>query len=201
MKAKNLEFPRHIAFSGNGSKAISILTSDKSTLEDLTRLIFEKVHGKTLDGDFDIIFRQKDPKEMTCKGALSFVKTDSNAVKGQDYRSVSAKKVVYNANGLLFTNEKYKDFSDKLVDQVVEELEDFFMTIFDINASFSFKDNFGVEDEALNIAKQMAMKDARTYIRKGKEAKNVADTDDIEETLFFNHLNGILFEMIANIVK
>lgn len=42
VKAKNLNVPRHIAFSGNGSKIVNVLTSDAKILANYTKLVFEK---------------------------------------------------------------------------------------------------------------------------------------------------------------
>ena len=46
--------PRHITFSGNGSKILQILTPSNETLENFTKLIFEKVYG--VDYDIDGVF-------------------------------------------------------------------------------------------------------------------------------------------------
>ena len=43
MKAKSMDMPRYITFSGNGSRVISVLSDDKSLLEKFTKLIFEKI--------------------------------------------------------------------------------------------------------------------------------------------------------------
>ena len=44
MKGKLLDCPRHLAFSGTGSKILQILVSvrEKGVLEEYTKLIFEK---------------------------------------------------------------------------------------------------------------------------------------------------------------
>lgn len=73
MKCKSLDFPRHLTFSGTGSKLLQILidVSEKEVLEKYTKLIFEKVYGTEYDKDgLDILINTSNPKEVTCKGGL-----------------------------------------------------------------------------------------------------------------------------------
>lgn len=194
MKAKGMEFPRHIAFSGNGSKAIQILTTDAENLAEYTKLLFAKVFDRPFSDKLEMMINQQNPKELTCNGGIS-------SPEKQSYSDVASKKVVYKAAGEFISTEKYGDVDADLIDNVKIDVEDFFKTVFSLNDNYSFKDNFGVEDEALANAKAMAMDDATSYIKKGIEVKNPSSTDPIEETFFFNHLNGILFDMITNVVK
>ena len=46
MKAKGFSMPRHITFSGNGSKVLSILSTNLATLERFTKVIFEKIYNE-----------------------------------------------------------------------------------------------------------------------------------------------------------
>ena len=65
MKAKSLEMPRHIAFSGNGSKVIRILTSSDSTLEKFTKKIFETIYGEKYPTDgLTILQNEKNNAEV-----------------------------------------------------------------------------------------------------------------------------------------
>ena len=70
IKEKGLAVPRHITFSGNGSKLIKVVSTDSKLLAKYTKLIFEKVTGEKYMGDLDILGLDKDanPKEATCKG-------------------------------------------------------------------------------------------------------------------------------------
>ena len=82
MKCKSLDFPRHLTFSGTGSKLLQILidVSEKEVLEKYTKLIFEKVYGTEYDKDgLDILINTSNPKEVTCKGGLLEMKTMSVA--------------------------------------------------------------------------------------------------------------------------
>ena len=55
VKTKGLKAPRHIAFSGNGSKIISIISSDPKILGKYTKVIFEKVLGTEYGSALDIL--------------------------------------------------------------------------------------------------------------------------------------------------
>ena len=71
MKAKGLAMPRHITFSGNGSKILQYITDSVSTLESFSKLILEKIYGTTYDSNGLSIHKEMiRPKEATCKGGL-----------------------------------------------------------------------------------------------------------------------------------
>ena len=72
IKAKDLEMPRHISFSGNGSKLITVLTTDEQQLAAFTKLIIERVVGRKYDKELEILGFESgaNPKESTCKGGL-----------------------------------------------------------------------------------------------------------------------------------
>ena len=119
MKAKNEEMPRHIAFSGNGSKVIRILTSSDSTLEKFTKKIFEKVYEQKYPSDGLTILQNVDnPKEVTCKGGLS------NPTK-QDYEDITSTKIVYNSvndgPNEFIESETYGDITDTHLNKTVDE--------------------------------------------------------------------------------
>ncbi|MFW5871696.1 MAG: hypothetical protein ACOCUT_01180, partial [bacterium] len=71
MKLKEVELPKHIIFSGTGSKILNIISSDKKILSDFSKAIFESVYARSFDSDDLSIETEKEmPKEVTCKGGL-----------------------------------------------------------------------------------------------------------------------------------
>ena len=73
MKAKDIALPQTLAFSGNGSKTLSVLSPNNDTVAKFASLIFEKVYGvKYADQKMklDIIF-DEEPKLATCKGGIA----------------------------------------------------------------------------------------------------------------------------------
>jgi hypothetical protein len=199
MKAKGEKMPRHIAFSGNGSKVIRILTTSDTTLEKFTKKIFEKVYGDRYPTDgLTILQNVNNPKEVTCKGGLA------NPIK-QDYEDIASTKIVFktvNEGGNNFvSNETYASVDETYLQKVVEEVKAFINFVFDINNDFSFKNNFDSSDSSLYIAKEECVRDLLTYTKNGLEnkKKEVSDSDVIEETLFFYPLNGMLNALISAI--
>src|SRR5690606_16763975 len=71
MKQKQIELPKHIVFSGTGSKVLNIISSDLKILANFSKVIFENVHNQKFDSDGLSIETEKEmPKEVTCKGGL-----------------------------------------------------------------------------------------------------------------------------------
>ncbi len=50
IKEKGLAVPRHITFSGNGSKLIKVVSTDSKLLAKYTKLIFEKSDRRKIYG-------------------------------------------------------------------------------------------------------------------------------------------------------
>ena len=201
MKAKGEDMPRHIAFSGNGSKVIRILTSSDTTLEKFTKIILEKVYGQKYPSDGLTILQNVDnPKEVTCKGGLS------NPTK-QDYEDIASTKIVYktvcNGKDEFVEKETYANINDIYLNKVVEEAKMFMQFVFDLNKEFSFKNNFDSAEASLNVAREECTRDLLTYTKNGLEnkKKEVSDCDIIEETLFFYPLSGMLNALISAIYK
>lgn len=201
MKAKSLEMPRHIAFSGNGSKVIRILTSSDSTLEKFTKKIFEKVYGEDYPADgLTILQNQNNPKEVTCKGGLS------NPIY-QEYEDMASMKMVYKAvqkDGAAFVNgDTYASIDEAYIQKTVDEAKNFVNFVVDLNREFSYKNNFDSSEASLEIAKSECLRDLVTFTKNGLDIKRqeVSDNDVIEETMFFYPLRGMLNALISAIYK
>lgn len=201
MKSNRMEMPRHIAFSGNGSKVIRILTSSDKTLEEFSKKIFEKVYGEVYPTDgLTILQNVENPKEVTCKGGIS------NPIK-QEYEEVSSMKIVYKAvqEGCnpFITTETYASIDDIYIANAVKSVKSFIQFVFELNKDFSFKNKFDSSENSLAIAKEECIRDLTTYTKNGleKKRKEVSDNDIIEETLFFYPLKGMLNALISAIYK
>ena len=191
MKNKKIPMPRHITFSGNGSKVVQILTKDNKLLANFTKLIFEKIYCKRYDSNgLSILQNAENPKEATCKGGIS-------SPVSQDYEQISGTKVVLSSSDYKsFTSfETYGTINkQEYLKKTVDEVKKFIDFVLKLNAEISYKDNFGISNESLNIAKEECYKDLDIYASKGLELKlkEVSDDDAIEETFFFYPLNGML---------
>jgi hypothetical protein len=193
MKSSGMQMPRHIAFSGNGSKVVRILTSSNKTLEKFTKVIFEKVYEQSYPEDGLTILQNEDnPKEVTCKGGLS------NPLK-QEYDEVASMKIVYKSTkcegeSCFVRKETYACVDDNYIREVVDGVKKFVRFTLDLNEDFSFKKNFDASVASLEIAERECLRDLVTYTKNGLEnkRKEVSNSDVIEETLFFYPLNGML---------
>lgn len=197
MKAKDLPMPRHMAFSGNGSKVISVLSPDRTIITDFTKMIFEKVYGKNYDNNgLDLIF-EDNPKVVTCKGGL--------CVEQQGQTQKVEKLVLKSLDNKSFVSEAdtYGAIDDAYLSSVVNQVSQFYKFFFSLDKQFSFVDNFCIDKQYIDMAKQICEKDVRTYLDKGLTLKKEEVNDDstpISETLFFYPISGHL-SILSNELK
>jgi len=190
MKAKGLDAPRYITFSGTGSKIINIADSSAklSSLSELTKRIFEKVLASRTE---NIELKQFDePKEITCKGGLMIdnsLNLDIDSIKsvllGSEIPTLIPEKLI-----------TYNDLDDETERAVVKEFSNFINTLFDIHKEFNFSNYFGINPTHLNKYKEILLEDAMEFLKSGIEEKkndlNGNNETKLEETLFFYPLIG-----------
>ena len=198
MKAKEMNMPRHITFSGTGSKVLMVLTPNDTTLEKFTKLIFEAVYDQPYSEDGLTIIREKEnPKEATCKGGLL------NA-KSQDYSDIMDLKQTLlgdTANTFSSTGLQYNEIDETLEKSVVEEVNKAIQLFFDLNKKFSYVDKFDAERSKWEIVQKWCQRDIKTYLKNGiaskkEEIEKTGADPKIEETFFFYPFVGVL-NMIA----
>lgn len=214
MKKTVKSIPSHIAFSGNGSKILGILSpgSDHSPLSRLTEYIFEGVFGQGNPGSvvkprgIDIIFNYNNSKELTCKGGLSLERQPVE---------VADKKVVLVGDEIVRTTSDARQESFEGVTygtvssrypQVVGQIKDFFgLILTGINKKF-LKDSFGISSESIDSALKLEeSEDLCGYINKAvqlkKDNKEINDDDVIEEPLFFYPIIGVMNKLSGEIER
>ena len=190
MKQKQIELPKHIVFSGTGSKVLNVITSDLKILANLSKTIFENVYNQKFDKDGLSIETEKEmPKEVTCKGGL-MLNAEDLAI---DIRNIKATHTCLNGVEKL-TYEQLDETAKANIANYVGEFNNFF---FNLNAQFSFADYFNVTAKSMEIFKDELSKHLRDYLEEGLEFNKKLDeiaTDDkeIEETLFFYPLIGAI---------
>ena len=202
MKAKDFPMPRHITFSGNGSKMLNILTTSNSTLENFTKLIFEKVYGQSYSIDGLTIIRPEHSKESTCKGGIIH-----EPFQPQDYFQIKdMKTILLGTDNETFSTEKmsYDDIDESLKDKVVANVNRFFDFAFSLDKAFSFYDAFDVDKSIIESVKSLCARDVRTYLENGISIKTQMLEQDgadnnVEETLFFYPLVGVLNALVREI--
>ena len=197
MKAKELSVPTNIAFSGNGSKVISVLSPVKESLEILTTKIFSLVYDSDIK-TINLIINSKNPKEATCKGGLFLTKAprDVNRVKS----------VLLGTNKTeLVDLQKYSDVAAHY-DDIVKEVKSFMDFIaLRIPRNISLNGEFGIDQRSIQLAVSCFNKDLRPYIEKGVnlklDSKDVNKDDVIEESLFFYPIIGVLNDLSEQIYR
>lgn len=196
VKSLNLEVPRHISFSGNGSKVIRVITTDSKLLARYTKMIFEKLLGKPYGKELDLLGLEKDsnPKESTCKGGIIGTEDEDNRDKTIVFKS--------DCTGLVTPKDTYANIKDDYKRRTVTAVEDFFkFVLVDMNSAFNFDKNFGVKPSSIRIAQEMAKKDLLTFLEKGisQRCEETEAEDMIEETFFYYPIKGVLNAISAEI--
>ena len=197
MHAQGLQMPRHIAFSGNGARVVSVLTPDKDTLVDYTKDVFCRIYGNEkyhIDG-LDIIL-DSNPKAATCKGGINIVQNNNiNMPVGQ--------KVIlknHSEESFFNVNDKYS-IADSLKSSTVEDVRKYLNFTLKSGTVFSIKDKFGITEQTLNDAFLLCNRDLETFYDNGIEQKLLenATTDPIEEPLFFYPIIGMIHELCSQL--
>lgn len=185
MKVKDLDAPKSITFSGNGSKILDVIDPSKrsSILRELTEIIFTKVYTDEIEKI--AIEKYNNPKEMTAKGMI-------HADKNYDSRSLIFTLIGDKENS---TEDTYQNI-DNYVDSTATEFKDFIDLFFNLNKEFSFTDNFEISQSRLKDFKEFIKGEIKDELLLGvnerlKELNGETETP-INESLFFYPLVGIL---------
>jgi hypothetical protein len=190
MKQKQIELPKHIVFSGTGSKVLNVISSDLKILANLSKKIFENVYGKSFDTDGLSIETEKEmPKEVTCKGGL-MLNAEDLAI---DISSIKATNTCLEGISKL----TYDQLNETAKENIANYVSDFNEFFFNLNTQYGFADYFNVSAKSLEIFKDELNKHLRDYLEEGLEYNKKLDeiaTDDkeVEETLFFYPLIGAI---------
>ena len=197
VREKGLRVPRHIAFSGNGSKIITIITSDVKSISKYTKLIFEKVIGKKYETQLDILGLEQNsnPKESTCKGGLITSGVNDAEIDTLILRDSSGK--------ISNPNETYASINNELKADIINSVRNFFKTaLTEIPSSFNLDDYFGVENKSIEIAQKEWDNDLETYLDRGIEL-SIRESGNIEnritDALSFYPIKGVLQDISSKI--
>lgn len=197
MKQKQVELPKHIIFSGTGSKILNIISSDLKILASLSKKIFENVYSQSFDSDGLSIETEKEmPKEVTCKGGL-MSNTEDLSIDVRNIKStltclVNVEKLTY---------DKLDDSTKAQIAKYVNGFNKFFFTL---DSQYRFADYFNVSEKSLGVFKEELNKHLRDYLEEGLEYNKKLDeisNDDkeIEETLFFYPLIGAINNLTSHL--
>lgn len=196
MKVKGLNAPSNIAFSGNGSKVVSVLSPNNASLEKLTTVIFKLIFSDVdIEKNIKLIINDSNPKEATCKGGL-FLDHEPDNIN-------SVKAILLTEK--LSEGETYKD-AGELYDDVVTEVQKFAdFLVLKLAKEISLSGDFEIKSSGLTLAVDCFNEDLTTYIEKGintkLDSRDVGLEDKIEETLFFYPIIGVMNDLSDRICK
>lgn len=201
MEKSDIELPKHIIFSGTGSKILNIIDQSikLNNLQGLSKLIFEKVYNKDFDIDgLSIETEKQTPKEVTCKGGL-MLNAEDLAI---DIQTIKATHTCLNGVGKL----TYDQLDDTYKANIVNYIGEFNKFFLNLNTQYSFTDYFNVTAKSMGIFKEELNKHLRDYLEEGleynKKLDDIATEDkEIEETLFFYPLIGSINNLLTHLSK
>lgn len=203
LKISNLETPRFITFSGNGSKIISTIagSSNLSNLAAFTKIIFAEVFDLSTLPNIELKV-YPNSKEITCKGGLEC--TDISKYNGVEE---NIKKVLVGdeANTLVpETHLTYNQLKDtKLLNSVCKEVTAFIEMFFLWNEKLNYYNYFGINPAKFDLYKDILTEDCKTFLLAGIEEKMKDAQEnvkiDVEEPLFFYPLIGAINKLAYKI--
>lgn len=199
MHHRSIEMPRSVMFSGTGSKVLDIVGS-QNELDELTRYIFERVYGQQYGSDgFSVIMERKEPKQITCRGALMQMRTPTGPA---DIATLNARLDSYDSHmKYVFSNIgkenlTYDDMKSgdtcRMVTDSVREFNEFFKTLCD---DLHVTDKFLVDYNSLVAFSQLADKDLDHHLANGwafmnRDTDGHSDAAPIEDAVFFYPIIG-----------
>ena len=116
------------------------------------------------------------------------------------------KTILLGKDECTFVNQEssYKDIDSSIINGVVESTKKFIDFAFKLDKSFSYYEEFDADKSIMDKVKQICLRDVKTYLENGISLKEQmlqqdgAD-DNIEETLFFYPLVGIMNAVVREI--
>ncbi|MCD7977452.1 MAG: hypothetical protein LUG51_09925 [Tannerellaceae bacterium] len=198
MKAKEMEIPRYITFSGTGSKIITLLdtSQDLKTLGKFTSILFANIFESE---EQKVQLKQnKNPKQITCKGGLL---ADKNSEDTEGMKVV----LLGTPDNVFADKATYNTLNEKIEKDAEKEFQNFLELFFHLDKQINFNNNFGVNPSQRDWYKDLLLEEAIEFIKMGiKTKQSELEEDDysaIEETLFFYPLVGGLKKLANNISK
>jgi hypothetical protein len=190
--------PRHIGFSGNGSRVVKILTEDTQLLQVFTKKIFAKIYGQDYPKDGLTIVLMDNPKEATSIGAIM---ADTQAkIDGKKVILLGTDQQTF-ANSEMSYNEINNDING-IINKIEKETNKFIDFVFSLNeGETSFRDSFGIDQQSIEIAKDICSRDIKTYAENKllQKLSEVNKEDKVEETMFFYPLAGLINSLTDSI--
>ncbi|MBQ8761003.1 MAG: hypothetical protein IJZ06_06240 [Bacteroidales bacterium] len=204
MKSKGLRMPLTIAFSGNGSNSIKILSNDTVTLKKYAQMIFEDVYEeKYAKGEMLDVICEENPKTATCKGGI---------LTNNDDVDFDTDELKYNLLGInavdTIDSFKYSDVDNNIINKVVNQVESMIDYALSPDKIKFYIKYFGVNQGKSNSISELTKIKLHEYAKSALDARkeelktwNADETCSLEETLFFYPIIGMLNNLAREITK
>lgn len=199
MNTKGLKRPLTLAFSGNGSKTLRILSANNNTIGEFAKLIFDSVF-KEKGNRLDIIF-EDEPKKATCKGGI----LDPTPQTPNDIKAIKFTLIGddLDKNPELSDKVKFEQITEDVKEQITDSVIGFVDFLFELheNNDEFLTHSFGADERIIEQVKEIC-KDRVELIQSLKSALDHKKGNKvIEETLFFYPLIGVLHKLAQEISK
>ncbi|MCM1034882.1 MAG: hypothetical protein NC038_00025 [Paludibacter sp.] len=200
MKAKGIDLPQTVAFSGNGSKTLQVISQSSQVQQDFVKKIFEKVYGRTYPNNqrFYLKFDKDRPKEATANGGLEATTEQATAQPEQIV-------LLGTDNKTFVVNEKYDTINDEQKKAVINNVIDFINFIPTLNENNRFGSEYNLDVTILNKILEICKQNLSSYLDLGIDkvlqllADDRARTTNITESLFFLPIVGMLNNLAKEI--
>lgn len=193
MKAKGIGKPQTVAFSGNGSRTLQVISQNHDIQAEFVKTIFEKVYGEEYPKSqkFYLKFDNDKPKEATANGGLEATAEQINAkpelvvLLGTDDKT-------------FVTKEKFDKLPDAVKVGVVKSVSDFIDFIPSLNVNNAFGDKYSLNVGILNNVLAVCKQNLDNYLELGIQkvlsilSTDPTQTNDVTESLFFFPIVGML---------
>lgn len=194
MKAKGIEMPQTVVFSGNGSKTLQVISTNAKTQEEFVLSIFEKVYGKKYPADqtFYLKYDKERPKEATANGGIS-------ALSSANMISEPQSLVLLGTDNKTFVEEEeYDTLTSAQKAAIIQNVIDFIDFIPSLNKHNEFGNKYNLDVTILDDILRECKKNLSAYLDQGLAkiqnllSRDRAQTKKVTESLFFFPLVGVL---------
>lgn len=200
IKAKNLPVPQVVAFSGNGSKTLNVLSPSDQTISEFVTRIFRKVLGECPDIR---VIKEEEPKLATSKGGIYY--DNSLTYEGIEKLRFS----LLGADDSTSTEgKKYNEVNnDSAINAVSNNVSKFIDELFHITDANRFMvRSLGADPSLFEQIPDLCKYNLVEFTRQGLKAKLNELSDwgqdpsaPIEETMFFYPIVAMLNNLAREI--
>ena len=200
MKSKNLPVPQVVAFSGNGSKSLNVLSTDDKVISEYVTRIFRKVYG---DCSSIRVIKGAEPKLATSKGGIYYDNSLTfDAIERLRY-SLLGDDDVTSVEGMTYNQVN----NDSKIGDVSKNVSKFIDDLFSIEDANRFMVNsLGADPSLFEQASKLCKVNLVEFTRQGLNAKlgelqdwGVELSAPIEETMFFYPIVAMLNNLAREI--